>query len=122
MAWSLIKTSSAALPYEDIAPFTKALRDRGGISARALEFLLLTAARPGEVTNAQWDEINFDKAEWTVPGERMKSGVVHRVPLWQRHGVQHIGQAPQPVVQLAYDLFRGMSFPWHLDLLQTAQD
>jgi integrase len=71
----------AALPYEDIATFTKALREREGVSARGLEFLILTAARPGEVTNATWDEVNLDKAEWTVPSERMKSGVVHRVPL-----------------------------------------
>jgi integrase len=71
----------AALPYEDAATFTKALREREGVSARALEFQILTAARPGEATNTQWSEVNLDKAEWTVPGERMKSGVVHRVPL-----------------------------------------
>ena len=71
----------AALPYEDIAAFTKALRERDGVSARGLEFLILTAARPGEVTNARWDEVDLDKAEWTIPGERMKSGVLHRVPL-----------------------------------------
>ena len=71
----------AALPYEDIAAFTKALRERDSIAARGLEFLILTAARPGEVTNAQWNEVNLDKAEWTIPGERMKSGGQHRVPL-----------------------------------------
>jgi integrase len=71
----------AALPYEDMATFTKALREREGISARGREFLILTAARPGEVTNAQWDEVNLGKAEWTIPGDRMKAGVVHRVPL-----------------------------------------
>ncbi|MDP7289812.1 MAG: site-specific integrase, partial [Phycisphaerae bacterium] len=70
-----------ALPYEDIATFTKLLREREGVSARGLEFLILTAARPEEVTNARWDEVTLDKAEWTIPGERMKSGVVHRVPL-----------------------------------------
>ena len=71
----------AALPYDDIAVFMKALRARDGISAHGLEFLILTAARPGEVTGARWDEVDLDKAEWTVPGERMKSGVMHRVPL-----------------------------------------
>ena len=71
----------AALPYEDIATFTKALRERDGVSARGLEFLILTAARPGEVTGARWDEVDLDKEEWTVSGERMKSGVMHRVPL-----------------------------------------
>ena len=71
----------AALPYEDVSTFTKALRASAGVSARALEFQILTAARPGEVTNAQWSEINLDKAEWTIPGDRMKSGEQHRVPL-----------------------------------------
>jgi integrase len=71
----------AALPYEDIATFTTALRDREGVSARALEFLVLTAARPGEATNARWDEVDIEKAVWTVPGERMQAGVEHRVPL-----------------------------------------
>ena len=51
----------AALPYEDVSTFTKALRASAGVSARALEFQILTAARPGEVTNAQWSEINLDK-------------------------------------------------------------
>ncbi len=71
----------AALPYEDVATFTKSLRERDGVSARGLEFLILTAARPGEVTGARWDEVDLDKSEWTIPGERMKSGVQHRVPL-----------------------------------------
>ena len=71
----------AALPYEDIAAFTKTLRERDGVAARGLEILILTAARPGEVTNARWDEVNLDKAEWTIPGERMKAGDQHRVPL-----------------------------------------
>lgn len=70
-----------ALPYEDMATFTKALREREGISARGLEFLILTAARPGEVTNAKWDDVDIEKAVWCVPGERMKAGIEHRVPL-----------------------------------------
>ena len=71
----------AALPCEDVATFTEALREREGVSARGLEFLILTAARPGEATNALWSEVNLDKAEWIIPGERMKSGEQHRVPL-----------------------------------------
>ena len=47
----------------------------------ALRFLVLTAARSGEVRGATWDEIDRERAVWTVPAERMKAGVEHRVPL-----------------------------------------
>ena len=50
----------------------------------AFEFLVLTAARSGEVRNARWDEIDRDGAVWTVPAERMKNGREHRVPLSDR--------------------------------------
>ncbi len=70
-----------ALPYQDIYGFIKALRERDAIAARALEFLILTAARPSEVVGATWDEFNTGKAVWTVPGSRMKSEKEHRVPL-----------------------------------------
>ena len=46
----------------------------------AFEFLVLTAARSGEVRSALWQEINFDGAVWTIPGERMKAGREQRVP------------------------------------------
>ena len=55
-----------------------------GIGARALEFLILTATRTGEVIGARWDEINFLEKVWTVPAARMKAGREHRVPLSQR--------------------------------------
>ena len=51
------------------------------MAARALRFLILTAARAGEVVGAAWSEIDMDKAVWAVPATRMKSGKVHRVPL-----------------------------------------
>ena len=47
----------------------------------AFEFLVLTAVRSGEVRGATWDEIDMDAATWTIPAERMKAGVEHRVPL-----------------------------------------
>ena len=50
----------------------------------AFEFLVLTAARSGEVRNARWDEIDREGALWTVPAERMKNGREHRVPLSDR--------------------------------------
>ncbi len=50
----------------------------------ALEFLVLTATRSGEVRNARWEEIDRDGAVWTIPAERMKNGREHRVPLSDR--------------------------------------
>lgn len=71
----------AALPWEEISAFMAELRDQEGIAARALEFAILTAARTGEVIGARWLEIDLDAAIWVVPGERMKGGLEHRVPL-----------------------------------------
>jgi integrase len=76
------KIHYAALPYAQIPTFMAQLRQRQEISARTLEFLILTAARPGEVLGARWSEIK--NGVWTVPGERMKSGKEHRVPLSAR--------------------------------------
>ena len=71
----------AALPFAEMPDFMEELRDRESMSALALEFTILTAARNGETIHATWAEIDFEKKIWTVPGERMKAGVVHRVPL-----------------------------------------
>lgn len=68
------------LPYEEIGPFIEALRKQEGVAARALEFLILTAARTGEVIGAQWGEFGTDGV-WVIPASRMKSGKEHRVPL-----------------------------------------
>jgi integrase len=71
----------AALPWKDIPAFMRALRTREGTAARALEFAILTAARSGEVRGAAWCEIDLVAQLWTVPAERMKAGIEHRVPL-----------------------------------------
>ena len=71
----------AALPYADLPAFMKDLRQREGIGAAAMEFLILTAARTGEVLGATWDELDLRKSVWTIPGERMKNGKEHQVPL-----------------------------------------
>jgi integrase len=71
----------AALPYVEMGEFIASLRAHEGIAARALEFLILTAARTGEVIGAAWAEIDLGQRLWTVPGSRMKAGREHRVPL-----------------------------------------
>jgi integrase len=74
-------THHAALPYDQIGAFMAALRTREAVAARALEFMILTAARTGEVLGAGWEEINLQGRVWTVPPDRMKAGREHRVPL-----------------------------------------
>jgi integrase len=71
----------AALPYGEIPALLVELRKREGVGPRALEFLILTAARAGEVLGAVWSEIDLDQKVWTVPAERMKGGKPHKVPL-----------------------------------------
>jgi integrase len=71
----------AALPYREIGTFMAELRKRKGSAALALEFLILTAARAGEVLGARWAEIDLDARTWTVPANRTKSSREHRIPL-----------------------------------------
>jgi integrase len=70
-----------ALAYAEVGEFMAKLRGQEGIAAWALEFVILTAARTGEVIGARWDEIDLSKATWTIPANRMKGGREHRVPL-----------------------------------------
>ena len=70
-----------AVRVDDMPAFIKALRQHDGLSPKALEFAVLTAARSGEVRGANWAEIDLEAAAWTVPPERMKAGKEHRVPL-----------------------------------------
>ena len=70
-----------AIPYLQINQFVNELRKQGGTAPLALEFILLTAARTGEVVAAKWAEVDFHHKVWTVPAERMKAGKEHRIPL-----------------------------------------
>ncbi len=70
-----------ALPYQRANEFVMALRKQGGMTSLALEFMLLTACRTGEVATARWEEVDFASRIWTIPAERMKAGREHRVPL-----------------------------------------
>lgn len=70
-----------ALPASEVGTFMAALRKQEGIGAKALELVILTAARSGEVRGARWSEVDLDNGLWVVPGHRMKAGREHRVPL-----------------------------------------
>jgi integrase len=74
----------AAMPYDEVPSFIGRLRASESVSGLALEFLILTASRTGEVLGARWDEIDVDAELWTVPAARMKAGREHRVPLSAR--------------------------------------
>ncbi|MDC5278109.1 tyrosine-type recombinase/integrase, partial [Acinetobacter baumannii] len=70
-----------SLPYIQVAGFIQDLRQKTGISPKALEFAILTACRSGEVFGALWKEIDFKNKIWIIPKERMKADKEHRVPL-----------------------------------------
>ncbi len=65
------------------AEFIHHLRQKKGISPKALEFTILTACRSGEIFGAKWQEIDFKNKVWIIPKERMKADKEHRVPLSQ---------------------------------------
>lgn len=75
------KTHHRAMAVDAVGGFFADLQKQEGMGARALEFLVLTAARSGEVRGAVWSEFDQAAQVWTVPAERMKSGRAHRVPL-----------------------------------------
>lgn len=77
----LCRGHQKAMPFGDVPAFTALLRGREAMAALALEFLILTAARTGEVIGARWSEIDLAAKVWTVPADRMKSDREHRVPL-----------------------------------------
>ena len=84
----------AALPYAEISGFMADLHKQEGVSALALEFAILTAARTGEVIGATRDEIDATNKVWVIPAERMKAGREHRVPLSKR-ALDIIAAAPR---------------------------
>ena len=75
------KEHHPAVPYQQMGDFMSKLRSNPSISAKALEFLILTAVRSGSVREAEWSEIDFDKALWIIPAEHTKARQEHRVPL-----------------------------------------
>ena len=70
-----------ALPFKELPEFVTWLRARLSVGRLALEFLILTTARSGEVRGCCWTEIDLNKKLWAIPAERMKAGNLHVVPL-----------------------------------------
>ena len=81
-----LKQHHPALPYAEVPAAIQKVRDSSAETATklAFEFMLLTAARTGEVRGMKWEEIDLDGATWTIPQERMKARREHRVPLTDR--------------------------------------
>jgi integrase len=69
------------MPYEVAPAFFERLREQNSVAAKALQFTMLTAARTGEALGATWQEIDLNKALWTIPASRMKASKEHQVPL-----------------------------------------
>ncbi len=74
----------AALPFAEAGAFMDDLRQREGISARALEFAILTATRTTETLRAEWSEFDLAAGLWTIPPDRMKAAREHRIALSER--------------------------------------
>jgi integrase len=70
-----------ALAFAQAPNFFSELQSKGSVTSKALQFVVLTATRTGQVLGAQWDEVDLQARVWTVPAARMKSGREHRIPL-----------------------------------------
>ena len=95
-----------ALHYSQVADAIARVQSSGAFPSTilALQFLVLTATRSGEVRGARWDEIDLDSRTWTIPGERMKAKRPHRVPLTRR-ALEILSEAR------AFDFGSGLVFP-----------
>jgi integrase len=88
-----------ALAYDAVPAFLAELQQRDAMAASALEFAVLTATRTSEVLGATWDEVDLERAVWTIPAARMKAAREHRVPLSPR--AVEILQSVKPLAQSA---------------------
>ena len=90
------KQHMRALPHAEVAAALERVKGSGAYlgTMLAFEFLVLTAARSGEVRTARWEQVDRDGAVWTIPAERMKAGREHRVPSCDR-GREHGFGAPR---------------------------
>ena len=109
-----VVTHHASMPWEHIPKFIECLRHgpprRWRVTSLALEFLILTATRSGEIRGALWSEFNFETATWIVPAERMKARAEHRIPLSKRClAILSEARALNPNSDLVFPSRRGKS-------------
>jgi integrase len=83
-AQKLEQSHHPAMPYQNVSAFVAELRQAGTVPALAIEFLILTAARLGEVCGADADEVDLTRGVWAIPARRTKAGRAHIVPLSER--------------------------------------
>lgn len=114
-----------AMPHAELPEFMGELRGMNSISARALEFTILTAARTGEAIGATWAEFDLDGKAWTIPAKRMKGHREHRVPLSDR-AVEILNALPREPdnehVFIGARKGRGLSNMAMLELLRGVRD
>ena len=98
----------AALPHGQVPLLIEELHGLDKPEARALEFLILTAARTGEVNGARWEEIDLEAKTWTISAERMKAGKEHKVPLSYRavELLGDVGHADQRLFDIGRDAMK----------------
>jgi integrase len=106
----------SAMEYSEVRGFIGKLKGLDSITALALEFLILTAARSSEVLGATWSEIDFAAQVWAIPADRMKAGREHRVPLSGR--ALAILEKLEPVRTTAF-VFPGRQGPLSSDALRA---
>jgi integrase len=100
-----------AMPYSNMPAYVASLRQLGTVPARGLEFMILTAARLGEVRGADWAEIDLAGNAWSIPAARMKAGIAHRVPLSRRafEILEHLSPAKSGLIFPGYARGRPIS-------------
>jgi len=109
-----------AMPISELPAFMAGLREKESLSAKALEFLILTASRTNEVIAMRWSEVDFAKKLWVIPAKRMKAGKEHRVPLSDR-AIAVLSSVPRngsdmifPLSNMAMlELFAGNGYTTH---------
>jgi integrase len=104
-------THRAALSDRDLPEFLSKFKAYGGdpVTIAALQLVMLTAARPGEVRGARWAELDLEAALWIIPAERMKMRTEHRIPLSSQ--AVEVFRSMQPINGQRDLVFASPSYP-----------
>lgn len=113
---TLVRGHHPAMAYGEAPAFISALAARDALAARALELVIFTVARSGQVRFMKWADIDFENRIWTIPAEGMKSSRAHRVPLADRC-IEILSEVPR--TKSEYVFLSGAGKPWS-DMVFTA--